>query len=170
MWWYLIIMPLAVLTGRLMRRAWIEGYVEGIDPPRERRLRLRPTPRGFPVVLPAPARGVEGNGGAGSAVGAEAIAAGHIPVAVEVRSEGMVRAGDDPREANPVVVEAALQVGELALELAEAASDCYREIREAHESVRTPLPAAPRPETAVEAVMELRRRREAAAARTPAVE
>lgn len=172
MWWYLACLPIAFFTILIVVGRVLWGSVD-IDPPRERRLHARPRRRGFPVLMPSLNRCALARFAASSDAKVEGNARRPIPVATALKPEdesAEVRTFDDSAEANPLVIEAALQIGELALDIAEVASDCYREAREAHESVRTPMPAAPRPETAVEAVMELRRKRAEAQGRSSGVE
>jgi len=154
MWWYLASLPIVIpmITVLLGRFFWSAA---GGAPPRKRRLLVRPPPRGFPVILPVldPGR--------------------PLPLATDERRTGdspEVGSVDNAVEANPIVIEAAMVIGELAFGIAEGASDLYRDTREAHEAVRIPMPTVPRPETAVEAVMELRRRRGEATGQKPAVE
>ena len=67
------------------------------------------------------------------------------------------------------LIEPIFEVAAAALGVADAASACTGGVREAERLLRTPVISPARPETAVDAVMELRRRRAEATGQKPAV-
>jgi hypothetical protein len=171
MWWYVIGIPAAaVLVARLLGGAiqsFVDGLTMSIDPPRSRRFEPRPERRGF-AVLPAPA-------GSGPALGAgkAAIIRHRAPVPVvpvDVDAPGIGRGEGGTSNMLLELIEPIFQVAGIALEVADAASVCSGGVREAERLLRTPVISPARPETAVDAVMELRRKRAEATGQKPAVE
>jgi hypothetical protein len=172
-WWVLIILPVALYVFRLVAGAllaMVEGIGMGVDPPRPPRFGPKPQPRGFPVLPLPPAAGQPAVDN-----GAELIRAAPVPVQPldadvpddcrgEIERSGMLLD----------LIEPFLEVADAAVGIAAAVRECKKDVRESESLLRTPGVAnLVRPETAVDGVMELRRKRAEAAAEagpSPAVE